>query len=53
MLLMINCCLTFTEQGLGGRLASNKGHEIMERGLKKLSNSTPQWNTVGPKVSGI
>ena len=26
---------------------------MMERGLKKLANSTPQWNTVGPKVSGI
>ena len=25
----------------------------MECGLKKLSNLTPQWNTVGPKVSGM
>ena len=25
----------------------------MECGLKKLTNSTPNWNTVGPKVSGI
>ena len=25
----------------------------MEHGLKKLINSTPQWNTVGPKASGI
>ena len=52
MLLMINCCLIFTEQGLGGGLASSKGHEIMECGLKKLTNLTPNWNTVGPKVSG-
>ena len=53
MLLMINCHLIFTEQGLGAGLASSKGHEIMECGLKKLTNSTPNWNTVGPKVSGI
>ena len=26
---------------------------MMEHCLKKLAISTPQWNTVGPKVSGI
>ena len=26
---------------------------MMEHGLKKLANSTPQWNSVGPKVSGM
>ena len=25
----------------------------MERGLQKLSNATPQWNTFGPKISGV
>ena len=25
----------------------------MERGLQKLSNTTPQWNTFGPKISGV
>ena len=45
--------MIFTEQGLGGGLTSSKRHEIMEHGMKKLMNLTPQWNTVGPKVSGI
>ena len=26
---------------------------MMERGLQKLSNTTPQWNTFGPKISGV
>ena len=25
----------------------------MERGLQKLSNIAPQWNTFGPKISGV
>ena len=53
MLLTLNCHSPFTEQHLGEGGGSTRGHEMMERGLKKLANSTPQWNTVGPKVSGI
>ena len=30
-----------------------KEHAIEERGLQKLSNTTPQWNTFGPKISGV
>ena len=30
-----------------------KEHAIMECGLQKLSNTTPQWNTFGPKISGV
>ena len=26
---------------------------MMEGGLQKLSNTTPQWNTFGPKISGV
>ena len=32
---------------------STKEHAIMERGLQKLSNTTPQQNTFGPKISGV
>ena len=53
MLLTLNCHWPLTEQLLGGGGGSTRGHEMVERGLKKLANSTPQWNTVGPKASGI
>ena len=53
MLLTLNCHWPFTEQPFGVGGGSTRGQEMMERGLKKLANSTPQWNTVGPKVSGI
>ena len=26
---------------------------MMERGLQKLSNTTPQWNNFGAKISGV
>ena len=26
---------------------------MMERGLQKLTNSTPQWNTLGSRISGV
>ena len=53
MLLTLNCHWPSTDQPLGGGGGSTRGQEMMERGLKKLANSTPQWNTVRPKVSGI
>ena len=30
-----------------------KEQEIMECELQKLTNTTPQWNTFGPKISGM
>ena len=32
---------------------STKENAMLEHGLQKLTNTTPQWNTFGPKISGV
>ena len=53
MILTMNCFLLLPELAFGVAGESTKGHEIMERGLQKLTNTTPQWNTFGPKISSM
>ena len=53
MILTMNCFLLLPELAFGVAGESMKGHEIMECGLQKLTNMTPQWNTFGPKMSGM
>ena len=53
MILTMNCFLLLPELAFGVAGESTKGHEIMECGLQKLTNTTPQWNTFGPKISSM
>ena len=53
MILTMNCYLLLPELAFGVAGESMKRHEIMERGMQKLTNTTPQWNTFGPKISGM
>ena len=41
MILTLNCFLLWPELAFGVPGESTKGHEIMERGLQKLTNTTP------------
>ena len=49
----MNWLLCLAELAFGIPGESMKENAIMERGLQRLSNATPQWNTFRPKISGV
>ena len=49
----MNWLLCLAELAFGIPGESMKENAIMERGLQRLSNATAQWNTFGPKISGV